>query len=135
MDDKINHNPLEELFTDASGHLEPSELLALLKPYIGINREKHTIVYTPEGLALNASKKIILLLLGKKALKLLSVSENEAISPKEMKDEFGRNMPSGTIDSTLKRLFDQGYIQAEKGQYFVPDFIFPKIKEFIYGKK
>lgn len=135
MNDKINQNPLQELFTDASGYIEPGELLAILKSYIGINRQKHTIIFTPEGLALNASKKIILLLLGRKALKLLSIVESEAISPKEMKDEFGRNMPSGTIDSTVKRLSDQGYIQGEEGKYFVPDFIFPKIKEFIYGKK
>ncbi len=135
MDDKNLTNPLEELFTDASSNIDPAELLALLKPFIAINRENKKVIFTPSGLTVSATKKIILFLLSKKVLKLLSLIEQESVSPSEMKDEFSRNMPSGTIDSTLKRLSDSGLVQGEEGKYFVPDFNFVKIKELFYGKK
>lgn len=135
MVDKNLANPLEELFTDVSSNIDQAELLAVLKPYLAINRDTKRIIFTPEGLKVNAVKKIVLLLLAKKALKLLALLEQESISPSEMKEEFGKNMPSGTIDSTLKRISDSGMVKGDEGRYFIPDFNFPQIKELFYGKK
>jgi len=134
MADKPNKNPLEELFTDSSNHIDPNELLALLKPFIGINRQNNKVIFTPEGLILKPNKKIILFLLSRKVLYLLGALSSEALAPRDIKSEFSKNIPAGTIDVTIKRLSDTGLIKGDQGKYYIPDFNFPKIKEMFITK-
>jgi hypothetical protein len=128
MEEKNNKNPLSELFTDASHNIDPKQLTEVLKPYLAINRSNNNILFTPDGLALGAGKKIILFLLSRKALFTLGAITDEAVAPKEIKAAFQKNMPAGTIDGTLKILTDSGLVKGDDGKYFVPDFNFPKIK-------
>lgn len=134
MVDKKNKNPLEELFTDSSNHIEPTQLLALLKPFIGISRQNNKVIFTPEGLLLKPNKKIILFLLSRKALYLLGALPSESVVPRDIKGEFTKNIPGGTVDVTIKRLSDSGIIKGEQGKYYIPDFNFPKIKEMFNNK-
>ncbi|MDO8557203.1 MAG: hypothetical protein Q7R98_01955 [Candidatus Jorgensenbacteria bacterium] len=134
MADKSNKNPLEELFTDSSNHINPSELLAILKPFIGINRQNNKVIFTPEGLLLKPNKKIILFLLSKKVLCLLGTVPSESVAPRDIKNEFSKNIPAGTVDVTIKRLSDTGLIKGEQAKYYIPDFNFPKIKEMFTSK-
>jgi len=128
MADKNIQNPLEELYTD-SGQIDQTALLSVLKPYIGLHRETKTIIFTQLGLGLSATKKILLLFLAKKALYLLGIIPSEFLAPKDIKLEFGKNIPSGTIDATLKRFLDKGPIKAQNGKYFIPDFNFYQVQE------
>jgi len=128
MDDKKKNNILDELFTDSSNHLDPKELLDLLKPFIGLNRGNNEIIFTPKGVILKTNKKIILIFLAKKVLYLLAIISTELVKPKEIKEEFKNNIPGGTIDATIKRLADKGILKNSEGGYFIPDFNFPIIK-------
>lgn len=133
MVDKKTSNPLEELYTDSTGQIDPAELLLILKPFIRIHRETQVVIFTPAGMALPATKKIIILFLARKTLYLLGDIQSEFITPKDIKIEFGKNIPTGTIDATLKRLSERGPIRGQSGQYFIPDFNFPQVKE-IFNK-
>ena len=133
MTDKNKSNPLEELYTDAAGQINPSDLMLVLKPFIRIHRETNTVIYTPTGMALPANKKIILFFLAKKALYLLGAIPSEFIKPKDIKIEFGKNIPAGTIDATLKRLSEKGPVKGREGKYFIPDFNFSQIQD-IFNK-
>ncbi|HEY5259283.1 MAG TPA: hypothetical protein VIJ46_01455 [Rhabdochlamydiaceae bacterium] len=134
MEEKNNKNPLSELFTDATHNIDPKQLAEVLKPYLAINRSNNKILFTPEGLTLNASKKIILFLLSRKALLALGAITEEAVTPKEVKAAFQNNMPDGTIDANLKRLSDSGLVKGDDGKYLVPDFNFSKMKVMLAVK-
>lgn len=128
MVDKNNQNPLEELYTD-SGQVDQGALLLILKPLIRLHRDTGTVIFTQAGMNLSANKKILLLLLAKKALYLLGAIPSEFLAPKEVKLEFGKNIPHGTIDATLKRFLERGPLKAQDGKYFIPDFNFYQVQE------
>lgn len=131
--DKRNVNPLEKLYIDANGQVDQNDLLTVLEPYIRISRESRQIIFTPDGLTLPTPKKVLLLILARKALALLGGVESEVVIPKEIKEAL-RGIPAGTIDVTTKRLSDKGLIRKEGGGYFIPDFIFQKVGE-VLGKE
>jgi hypothetical protein len=128
MVDKNNKNPLEELYTD-SGQVDQEALLSTLKPYIRLYRETGTVIFTPIGMGLSATKKILLLFLAKKALYLLGAVSSEYLAPKDVKLEFGKNIPHGTIDASLKRFLERGPLKVQNGKYFIPDFNFYQVQE------
>lgn len=130
--DKNTGNKLEELYTDA-GQIDEAELLRILKPFIRLHRETGTIIYTQIGMKLSAAKKIVLLFLAKKALFLLGAIESEFLAPKDVKLEFDKNIPHGTIDATLKRFSERGPLRGKDGKYFIPDFNFYQVQE-IFNK-
>jgi hypothetical protein len=134
MVDKLNKNPLEDLFTDSSNNINPEELLALMKPFIAINRQNNRVIFTPDGLLIKPNKKIILFLLSRKVLYLLGLLPSESVAPRDIKNEFSKNIPDGTVDVTIKRLSDTGLIKGDQGKYYIPDFNFPKIKEMFIIK-
>ena len=134
MADKNKDNPLEELFTD-SGQIDQKALFSVLKPFIRLHRETGTVIYTPVGMALAANKKIILLFLARKALFLLGVAPSESLAPKDVKFEFGKNIPPGTIDAALKRFLERGPLKVQDGKYFIPDFNFYQVQEMFNQPK
>jgi len=133
MDDKNIDNPLDQLFVDAGSQIEPTAIAAVLKPYLRINRENKRILFTPDGMKVTSNNKIILLVLARKAMHLRGIVESESISPKEIKEELGKNIPAGTIDAALKRLSERGPLKGQDGRYFIPDFNFPQVQE-IFSK-
>ena len=133
MVDKTDNNPLEELFTDSGSQIEPASFVALLKPFLRINRENRRILFTPLGMTITASNKIILFILARRVTHLQGLSESDSVMPKEIKEELGKNIPSGTIDATLKRLSERGPLKGQGGKYFIPDFNFPQVQE-IFSK-
>ncbi len=133
MVEKNKSNPLDELFTDSGSQIEPAAIAALLKPFIRINRETQRVIFTPAGMSLTANNKIILFILARKVTFVRGMNTTEAVAPKEVKAELGKNIPSGTIDAALKRLSENGPIKGQDGRYFVPDFNFPQVEE-IFSK-
>jgi hypothetical protein len=130
---KTDNNPLEELFTDAGSQIDPASLVVLLKPFLRINRENQRILFTPPGMTITANNKIILFILARKVTHLQGLSESDSVTPKEIKEELGKNIPSGTIDAALKRLSERGPLKGQDGKYFIPDFNFPQVQE-IFSK-
>ena len=133
MVDKNITSPLNELFTDSKSQIEPSALAAVLKPFLRINRENKTLLFTPLGMKLKANNKIILFLLARKAMHFQGLIDSDMVAPKEVKAELGRNIPDGTIDAGIKRLSDSGPLKGQDGKYFIPDFNFPQVEE-IFSK-
>ncbi len=133
MADKKINNPLDELFTDSLSQIEPTKLATLLKPFIRISRENNRILFTSDGMKITSNKKIILFALARKALHIQGIIESETVSPKEVKEELGKNIPAGTIDAALKRLSDNGPLKNQEGKYFIPDFNFSQVLE-IFSK-
>lgn len=133
MADKNSYNPLEELFTDSISQIDPEVLASILKPYLRINRENRRILFTPEGMKITANNKIILFILAQKVMHMTGVRETETITPKEVKEELAKNIPTGTIDAALKRLSEKGPLKGIDGKYFIPDFNFYLVEE-IFNK-
>lgn len=133
MADKNTNNPLDELFTDSGSQIEPSSIAAVLKPFLRINRENKRVLFTPDGMKVTANNKIILFILARKAMHMQAVIESESVTPKEVKEELGKNIPAGTIDAALKRLSENGPLKGQDGKYFIPDFSFPQVEE-IFNK-
>ena len=128
MVDKNISNPLEELYTD-SGQIDQEALFTILNPFLRLHRETKTIIFTQTGMGLYANKKLLLLFLAKKALYLLGDIPSELLSPKEIKSEFDKNIPPGTIDGALKRFLERGPLKVQNGKYFIPDFNFIQVQE------
>lgn len=129
MDNKKISNPLDELFTDSKSQIEPAAITKILKPFLRINRENNRVLFTPEGMKITASNKITLFILACKAMHMQGVIDSESVTPKEVKEELGKNIPAGTIDAALKRLSEKGPIKGQNGRYFIPDFNFPQVEE------
>lgn len=126
---KTDNNPLEELFTDTGSQIDPASLVSLLKPFLRINRENRRILFTPLGMTITANNKITLFILARKVTHLQGLSESDSVTPKEIKEELGKNIPSGTIDAALKRLSERGPLKGQDGKYFIPDFNFLQVQE------
>ncbi|HVP50163.1 MAG TPA: hypothetical protein VMT56_02970 [Candidatus Bathyarchaeia archaeon] len=133
MVEKNQPNPLDELFTDSESQIEPAVIVALLKPFVRINRDTQRLIFTPAGMKLTANNKIILFILAKKVMFIRGINTTETVAPKEVKAELGKSIPSGTIDAALKRLSEKGPIKGLDGRYFIPDFNFPQV-EGIFSK-
>ncbi len=133
MVDKNTQNPLDELYTDSKSQIEPAALAAILKPFLRINRENKTLLFTPAGIKLTANNKIILFLLARKAMHLQGFIDSDVVAPKEIKAELVREIPSGTIDVGIKRLSEKGPLKGRDGKYFIPDFNFSQVEE-IFSK-
>lgn len=84
-------------------------------------------------MTITASNKIILFILSRKVTHLQGLSESDSVTPKEIKEELGKNIPSGTIDAALKRLSERGPLKGQGGKYFIPDFNFTQVDE-IFSK-
>jgi len=133
MADKNLQNPLDELYTNSKSQVEPAALAAILKPFLRINRENMTLLFTPAGMKLTANNKIILFLLARKAMHLQGLIDSDVVAPKEIKAELVREIPSGTIDVGIKRLSEKGPLKGQNGKYFIPDFNFSQVEE-IFSK-
>ena len=129
MEDKNTDNPLDELFTETASQVDPASIAATLKPFLRINRETNHILFTQKGMRVNANNKIILFILARKAMHMQGVVDTETVTPKDIKEELGKNIPSGTIDVAIKRVTDKGLVKKTDGKYFIPDFNFPLIEE------
>lgn len=133
MADKNNNNPLDELFTDSGNQIDPANIVNILKPMLRINRDTQKVLFTPKGMKLTASNKIILFVLAKKVSFIQGIATNEEVTPKEIKEELGKNIPAGTIDASIKRLSENGPLKGQSGKYFIPDFNFEQVEQ-IFSK-
>lgn len=128
MAEKNADNPLSEIFTDSTSQVDPKSIVAILKPFLRINRKDGSIFFTPNSTRLTAKKKILLFVLARKASYMQGIVESEWVTPKEVKSEL-ENIPSGTIDSAIKLLSEKGPLRGKDGKYCVPDLAFAQVEQ------
>lgn len=131
MVERMDNNPLKALLTDSEESADPNDLLRILEPYIKISTKNNRVIYTPKGVKVNSKIKVLLYLLARKALKNLELIETEAAFPKDIKENFGREIPINTIYISLKRLKDDGILRSENSAYYLPNFNIHKVETIL----
>lgn len=121
MPDEVPDDPLARLW-DTSSLQDQRELLAdTVFPYARIDAETQEIGFTGEGEVLPVREKLVIFLLMRKAMFLRGVIPKEGTTPSEIERRTG--IPGGTIRPLLRKLVDEKFIRAEKGDdggYYVP---------------
>ena len=126
MTDK--HKVLEQLFTDDKD-INANELFNLLSPFIKINKDDKNIFFLDSALNHSLKNKILLFLLGKKALFLLGEIDTDHIKPKDIIKETG--IPKGSVLPTLKTLKGtkgNSFVTSSKTGYYITSYQVSKIK-------
>lgn len=120
---------LDELFVDESETIDKQTLRDILEGRVQLTRAGE-IHFLPACDKLGAKPKILLYLLGKKALSV-KLDSTELSSPKEIHENTG--LPEGTVYPYLRDLEKLHLVSSQDGEYFVPNYAIPKIKEEYFG--
>ncbi|MCZ7547173.1 MAG: hypothetical protein M5R40_28265 [Anaerolineae bacterium] len=131
-----NEDALDSLFIDKPGP-DPAPLVArIVHPYIRLVRETGEVLTTDQWRKLNLQGKVLMYLLGRKALSMkeaLPESEIEAASPAQIAKDTGLNPDS--VRPTLSRLKDDRLVRSDReNNYWVPDYALPRIEEILGDK-
>jgi hypothetical protein len=94
-------NPLEELLVDADA-VDLERLAAALRPYAAIDTKTGRLHFLAPYGDLTTRHKVLVCLLGQKASLLLSRSDTDILSPKEI--EACTGLPGGTVRAKLSEL-------------------------------
>jgi len=118
-------NPLEELLISQS-ELNKGKLLEVLKDFIRIDIDTGEIIPISDYAYLTIWQRIIVTLLGAKALKALGKRDKETMSPKELSDKSWINYNS--VRSYLSQLETSKTISKLGSEYYVPNYNLEKIR-------
>jgi hypothetical protein len=124
---------LEDLLVDRA-ELDRALLADVLLPYVGIDSQRQEIVPRDGWADLGAEARILLFLLGRKALSALGslVPEEEGALPREV--EAGTGVRGNTLRPTLTKLRKEGLIrQDSRKRYLVPAYGVESAKNRISG--
>lgn len=112
-------DPLRELLVDA-GAVDRRQIAEALRGRIAIDSDTGRLVLTAGFSALDARRKIVAVLLARKAAVLLEASEQEALSNKEVTGITG--LASGTAAPGLKSLRELRLVgQDTSKSYLIPN--------------
>jgi hypothetical protein len=120
-----NEDPLAELLISES-ELNRGKLLEVLKDFIRIDIETGHIIPISDYAYLNVWQRILITLLGAKALKALGKREKETLGPKELSDISGIN--NNSVRSYLSQLETKKMIMKLSSEYYVPNYNLEKIR-------
>jgi len=109
--------------------LNETALASILERFVRIKADSSKIIIFPDFLRLKSRDKILVLLLGFKALKLLNLRENEGVGPKEIHILSGINL--STVKNTLRDLEAENFASRENGKYSVPNFLLQSLDEYL----
>ena len=125
-------DPLDLIFTNEN-EVDKQILADILSPYVKINVDDNSIYFTPAGNSLPITGRLLVFLLGRKALKLREKIEIEGISPSDIID--GTHLKEGSVHPGLKTLRDKGLVVVKESKYFVPNHKIGSIRDFIMRKE
>lgn len=111
-------DPLARLVKREEELLDRELLAEVLEGFVYVDREREKVFLTKEGMGRTAREKILLYLLGRKALKALGGAEAEAVAPKDMEGPMG--LKGATLRPRLKSLYDAGVLARDEKGYYVP---------------
>jgi hypothetical protein len=107
---------MEELYTDTGG-FDHDRAVSVLKHILNVQRGEHMVFFKPE-LALKAEEKILAFALVKKLLKMEGAEQSSSISGKEVKKQT--DVKEGTVDFTMKKLKEDGFLAGSGSNYEIP---------------
>jgi hypothetical protein len=111
-------DPLRALVLDAA-EVDRAAIAGALKGRVGIDSKSGRPVLSPGFHALDARRKVVALLLARKAAQLLDLTDREAIGHREIVEATG--LPSGTVAPTLKGLREARLVaQDDTKAYYIP---------------
>jgi hypothetical protein len=119
---------LKQLFTD-DNDINATELFDLLSPFIKINKTSKNIIFLDSTLKQSLKNRIVLFLLGKKALFLLGEIETDRVKPKDIIEETG--ISKGSVLPTLKLLKETkggSLVTSDDTGYYITSYQVSKIK-------
>lgn len=122
------HEVLIQLLTD-DNDVDANDLFALLSPFIKINKSSKNIIFLDSTLNHPLKNKVLLFLLGKKALFLLGLIETDRIKPKDIIEETG--ISKGSILPnlmTLKSPKGGSLVTSDSVGYYITSHQVSKIK-------
>lgn len=118
-DEATKTDPLQQLLVDAQ-EVDRSAIAGVLKGIMSIDSSTGRLVLAPGFIALDATRKILAVLLGQKAAALLKVVEAEALTNKQTIELSG--LPSGTVAPTLRRLKELHLVDQDNNKaYYIPN--------------
>ena len=103
----------------------------VLEPFVKIRQDK--IIPKAAYTKLNERKKILILLIARKAMKILNLIETETLQPKEIAIAAGVNHSSVKVYLT-KYAKDRIVIKKKEG-YLISESKFSHVKEMIFNEK
>jgi hypothetical protein len=130
MTDEMNSNdPLRQLLVDAA-QVDRERIAGVLKDRVLIDSTSGSLVLLPEYRRFNAYRKILAVLLARKAAVLLDLADTDALTNKQV-TELTRLRPGtaapGVRDLREMHLLDQNSNKA----YFIPNSHISAVIEFI----
>ena len=111
-------DPLARLVKSEEELLDRELLAGVLEGLVYVDRERGKVLLTKEGMSRKAREKVLLYLLGRKALKALGSVEAEAVAPKDIQGPTG--LKGATVRPRLKSLYDAGVLARDEKGYYVP---------------
>jgi hypothetical protein len=117
--DTAGEDPLRDLVLDAA-EVDRAAIARALKGRVGIDSKSGRVVLSPGFNALDARRKVLTVLLARKAAHLLDLTDSETIGHREIVEASG--LPSGTVAPTLKALREARLVaQDDAKAYYVPN--------------
>jgi len=113
MKDK-EESPLNKLVIKSSKKVEEI-MYSTLKDYIGLDKDTHEVIFLDTAKDLTIEKRVLLLLLGYTAMKILGWIDNDALKPKEVAMKIGAN--HNTVRYILSGLHKKGIVDRSRGLY------------------
>jgi len=93
-------------------------LLAILHPYLRIGSESGRLIFESEYDALKAKEKVLTVLVAQLAKVVLGVEESAWLPPSKISKQGG--IKKGTVDPTVRDLYEDGLLEGEDGRYRIP---------------
>lgn len=110
-------SPLSNLIVKGSKKIE-EVMYNILKDYIRLDEESREVIFLESAKDLSVEKRILLLLMGYKAMEILNLITDSSLSPREIAEKIGANY--NTVRSQLSKLAREGLIsKMGKGKYCV----------------
>lgn len=119
MAESAESDPLRQLLVDAAA-IDRDAIAKVLIGKVEIDAESGRLVLSPGYGSLDAARKVLCVLLARKAALLLKLSEDEAVTNAEMMQLSG--LVPGTVAPMLKRLRELRLVaQDSQKAYLVPN--------------
>lgn len=130
----MTEDPLTNLLLDAQ-QIDRALLADALIDILGIDKSSGQIVPKPGFNNLKAKKKVLAFLIGKKAAKLIGVTESESVPSIQLTTEVG--IPDGTVRPKLRELLKERVISQDNSsdEYYIADFQIPIAISVLEGEE
>ena len=139
MVDQHQGDPFADLFVDEQP-LDATLLVEILKPFVKLDGRSGDIFTTSEWDRLGVQEKILIYLLGRKAIVASGrrADFEEEVSPSQI--EEATELKGGSIRPALSKHLEEHLVRVrqEKGErerrYFVPHHVIPRVGEIVMRK-